>query len=179
MTTLSDIENLTAAYAQARAELADRVGVLEAEIDRLTRLELPGIRQALAQASDRQAALFDAVEGAPELFEKPRTHTYSGVRVGFRQGKPRVVIPDEADTLARIRKQLPAEQAALLISVKEAVYKPGLADLTAADLKRLRITVEAGADEVLIKPTDSALDKLVASLLRDAEKRTMEQENAA
>jgi len=179
MTTLQDIEQKTTAYAAARADLADRVGVLQAELDRITRRELPGIRQALAAAADRQGALFDAIEGAPELFEKPRTHTYSGVRVGYRQGKPRVIIPDEADTIARMRKQLPADQATLLISVKEAVYKPGLADLTAADLRRLRITVEAGADEVLIKPTDTALDKLVASLLRDAEKTATAQETAA
>lgn len=170
MSTLAEIEQQAAEYAAARAALTDRVAILQAEIDALTRREMPCIRQAVEAAASHHDLLHHAIEAAPDLFEKPRTQIFSGIRCGYMTGKARVEIPDEAETIRRIRAQLPADQAQLLIAVSERVDKRAVADLTAADLKRLRIRVEPGADDIVIKPTDSAVDKIVAALLKDAER---------
>ena len=177
MTTLADIETKAEAYAAARAALADRVAVLQAEIDALTRRELPAIREAMAQAQAAHADLRFAVESAPELFIRPRTRVLHGLRVGWMTGKGRVEIDDEADTIARIRRLLPEEQAELLIRVRESVDRNAVADLTAADLKRLRIRVVPGSEQVVIKPQDSALEKLIKGLLPEIQR--IEQEDAA
>ena len=170
MTMIANIEQQAAEYAAARAALTDRVAILQAEVAALTRRELPGIRQAVAEAASHHDRLHRLIEVSPELFEKPRTQVFSGVRCGYMTGKARVEIPDEAETIRRIRDLLPAAQAELLIAVSERVDKRAVADLTTADLKRLRIRVEPGAEAIVIKPTDSAVDKAVAALLKDAER---------
>lgn len=177
MTDLTDIDRLTEAYADTRATLSDRVAVLRAELDALTRRELPDIRAAQAAAQDARDKLRAAIEAAPELFAKPRTRTLHGVRVGWMTGKARVEVDDEADTIARIRRLLPEAQAELLIRVKESVDRNAVGDLTTADLKRLRIRVQPGAEAIVIKPQDGQLDKLIKALLPDMER--IEEENAA
>lgn len=170
MTTLAEIEQQAAEYAAARAALTDRVALLQAEIDRITRMELPSIRQAVEQAASHHDMLHALIESAPELFEKPRTQICSGIRCGYIIGKARVEIPDEAETIRRIRAQLPPGQIELLIAVSERVDKRAVAELTDADLKRLRIRVEPGEETIVIKPASSAVDRIVAALLKDAER---------
>ena len=131
-------------------------------------------------AADAQAArdhLQSYIEAAPELFTRPKTRIFSGVKVGYQAGKPRVEIPDEAETIRRIREQLPETQAELLIAVTERVDKRAVANLTAADLKRLRIRIEPGAEQVVIRPVDSDVDRIVKALLDSAAR--LEKEAAA
>jgi hypothetical protein len=175
-TVLSEIERLAQRHSEHRAGLSDRVIALKAKIDALTREALPAIRSAVQMAADSRDALRAEIEAHPEAFERPRTRTLHGLRCGYMAGKAKIEIPDEAETLRRIRELLPAEQAELLIAVTERVDKRAVGELSAADLKRLRIRIEPGLDEVYIRPADSAVDKLVAALLKDAER--LEQEAA-
>ena len=69
--------------------------------------------------------------------------------------------------VARIKKHLP-EQADVLIRTKEAPVKEALAQLTAAELKKIGVTIEDAGDTVVIKPVDSEVDKLVDALLKGA-----------
>lgn len=170
MSTLAEIEQLAANYAAARAALTDRVAILQTELDALTRRELRSIRQSVAEAASCYDQLHHAIEAAPELFDKPRTHTFSGIRCGWMLGKDSIEFPDEAETIRRIRLRLPEDQAELLIAVTERVDKQAALNLTAADHKRLRMIFEPGKDAVFIKPADSAVDKIVAALLMDAER---------
>lgn len=177
MATLADIEQHTRRYADARAVLTGRVQALQAQIERLRAEHINGIRAAVREAADAHDALRGLVEAHPECFTKPKTLTISGIRVGYMKQKGQVVIEDEAAVIGRIRKLLPADQAELLIRVRESVHKPAVYDLTAGDLKRLGITVTADEDAVVIKPVDGEVDKLVNALLADAER--IEAEEAA
>ncbi|MCR6497388.1 hypothetical protein LJB71_14990 [Thermomonas sp. S9] len=69
--------------------------------------------------------------------------------------------------IERIRRLLPAEQAALLIRVREAVHKPAVYDLTAGDLKRLGIRIEDDCDVVVVKDVAGELDRMLERLLAD------------
>jgi hypothetical protein len=170
MATMTEIEQLTRDYSEARAYLTGVVTELQAELERIKHPALPLIRQAVGTTGEAHARLHAAVEASPELFTKPKTITIAGVRVGYMKQKGKVVIEDEEKTIARIRKLLPKEQAELLISVKESVHKPSVADLIAADLKRLGISITADDAAVVIKPVDGEVDKLVNALLEEAEK---------
>lgn len=168
MPSLAEIELLAAAVAEARGVLAERVQALQDELDAAQRRHMPAIRQAVAAAAGDLDRLHAAIEAAPELFVKPRTRVLNGIRCGWMKQRGQVVIPDEAKTIARIRELLPTDQAELLIRVRESVHKPAVYDLTAADLKRLGITLEADSDAVTIKPADGEIDRIVAALLKDA-----------
>jgi hypothetical protein len=171
---ISEIESLTRAYAEARGKLSDLVGALQAEIEGAKRRRIAAIRRAVGAAAESHAALRSALDAAPGLFAKPKTVTFAGVRVGYIKQRGQVVMDDEEAVIRRIREQLPTDQAALLIRVRESVHKPSVYDLTAGDLKRLGIRVEDDEDVVVIKPVDGEVDKLVDAMLRDAEHITEE-----
>lgn len=169
MADMQTIELLAAAVAEARGVLAERVQALQDDIEAAQRRHMPAIRQAVQAAAGDLDRLHAAIEAAPDLFDKPRTRVLNGIRCGYMKQRGQVVIIDEAKTIARIREQLPTEQAELLIRVRESVHKPAVYDLTAGDLKRLGITIEADSDAVVIKPADGAIDKIVKALLEVAE----------
>ncbi|MFN0182265.1 MAG: host-nuclease inhibitor Gam family protein [Aquabacterium sp.] len=167
MIELTEVQAAARAYADARARLAERVAVLNDGIEQLKRDNLPGVRRALERAAQLEAELRAAVEAAPHLFAKPRTVVMHGVRVGYEKGKGRIEFSDAAQVVRLVRKHLP-DQAEVLIQVKEQPVKSALAQLTAADLRRLGCTVEEAGDAVVIRPVDTDVDKLVAALLKSA-----------
>ena len=175
--TLNDIDALAQAYRAERDKLANAVQVLESEVQALKRRELPAIKRSLAGTAEAYDRLKAAIEAAPELFAKPRTRVLHGIRVGFTKQKGSVSFDDEAAVIARIRKLLPEDQAELLIRVRENVAKAAVYDLSAADLKRLGITVSDAGDALVIKPVDGEVDRLVNALLKETQ--SLEETDAA
>lgn len=167
MTTLTDIEQLTRAYADARGVLSERVAALQQEMEAARRRRLRGIREAAARAADARGALHAAVEGAPELFERPRTVTIAGIKIGWQKGRGEIVWDDAERVVALINRHL-TEQADVLIRVTEMPIKSALAQLSAADLRRIGVTVVETGDQVVIRPVDGEIDRLVDALLREA-----------
>lgn len=170
MNDLHTIERLAGQYADAHALLAASVVELNAEIDTLKRLRLARIRRHVRAAAGCRDGLRAAIEAAPALFSRPRTRVLAGVKVGYAKQRGKVAIGDEGAVIGRIRKLLPDAQAQLLVRVRENVHKPAVYDLVAADLKRLGIRIADDEDIIVIRATDTAVDKLVEALLADAER---------
>jgi len=165
---MTEIEQLTREYAMARAVLRERVEALEAEIEALKRRRLPAIRKAAETASARQGLLHDAIAEAPELFQKPKTVVFHGVKVGFQKGKGEIRWDSSEQVVKLIRKHLP-EQADALIRVVERPVKTALAQLPAGELKKVGVTVVETGEQVVIRSTDTEIDRLVNALLRGSE----------
>ena len=140
---------------------------MQDELSAVKRKHLGNIKKFVASAKDQQAQLRAALAASPELFTKPRTVVFHGIKVGYAKGKGKVVMDDEAKVIARIRAQLPADQVELLVRIEESVHKPAVYDLTAADLKRLGIQIVGDGDGIVIKDTTSDVDELVELLLKD------------
>jgi len=161
----------TAAADYARAVEARRA--LQAAVRRavlaVTDQYAPDLRAAVAAETDAHATLLALVEQSPALFERPKSRTVAGVRFGWREGRASIHVEDEAATIARIRRLLPAEQADLLIRTKEALHKPSVLDLTAADLRRLKIEQVPAAPAPFAKPVADATDRLVDLLVDEAQ----------
>jgi uncharacterized small protein (DUF1192 family) len=173
MATLMEIERLCKDYSLARSALKERVEALNDEIERLKRQRLPQIRKAVEAASERQRALKIAVEESPEVFQKPKTQVFHGIEVGFRKGKGQLVWEDEEQVIKLIHKYYPDEYEVYL-KVTERPIKTALAQLSVNELKKLGVTVVETGDEVIIKATDTEIDKLVNALLRDEIKEAKE-----
>jgi hypothetical protein len=168
MTTIADIERLARRYAEAREALAGRVQSLEDEVTRLRRSSMPAIRRALAIAQERRDELAAAVAAAPQLFERPKTVVFAGIRVGYQKGRGAITWDDDARVCALIRKHLP-DQADQLIRVIERPLKTALAQLASADLRRIGVQVVDTGEEIVIRPVDGDLDRLLERLLADTE----------
>lgn len=165
---ISAFEGVTKRVRQERDTLKQRVADYEAELDAVRRKHVPRIANAALKVGVLEQELKAQVEGAPQLFIKPRTITLHGIRIGFVKGKGRMEWADDAQLVARIRKTYDAERAAALIIVTEEPSKTALAQLPAAELKRLGVNVTGATDQVIIKDAVSELDKLVAKILEDA-----------
>ena len=167
MNALDNISKRAEVYATARQLLADQVGAFNDGLAELRKDHIPGIKKALAKAADAEAALRALIEAHPDCFTKPKTQVFSGVKVGYQKGKGTISFEDADSVVARIRKHLP-DQADVLIRSKEVPVKDALAQLSAADLKKIGVSVTEAGDQVVIKPVDSEVDKMVEAMLKAA-----------
>lgn len=167
MSELDTISKQADSFAQARQLLAERVAALNDGMTALRRQHMGGIKRALNKAAEAESELRELVKNHPAVFAKPKTRIFSGVKVGFQKGKGVMTIPDAAAVVARIKKHLP-DRADILIATKETPVKDALAQLDGADLKKLGISINSAGDQVVVKPVDSEVDKLVDALLKDA-----------
>jgi len=164
--TMKDIEAFTKRYADATGTLGSTLGELEERKKKLQREYLPQIKREVTAARNAKAVLSEAIDDSPELFVKPRTVTFHGVRVGFQKAKGRIEFDDAEQVVKLIRKHFP-EQFDVLVKTTERPVKDALAQLSAADLKKLGINVVADSDEVVIKDASGEIEKLVEALLRE------------
>lgn len=165
--TMNDIETRARKYAEAREKLSAIVADLNAGIEALKRNHLPDLKRAVARAAEHHDALRALIEEAPELFDKPRTVTLHGIRLGYMKGKGGIVWDDADQVVSAIQKYLP-DQAETLIRWTGKPVKEAINGLDVASLRKIGCRVEDTGDQVFIKPADSAVDKMVDALLRDA-----------
>jgi hypothetical protein len=167
MTTLSDIDRRARLYADARENLAAIVTALTGAIETLKRDALPDIKRAVARAAEHHDALAALIESAPEFFAKPKTLTLHGIRVGYAKAKGKIEWDDADAVVAAIQRYLP-DQAEALIRWTARPLREAINQLDVADLKRIGCRVVDTGDQIVIKPVDSEVDKLVDALLKDA-----------
>jgi len=176
--SMENIEQLAKAHAENRDLLADRLRALQDEIEDAQRRRLRGIRNALKAAAATEVALRNAIEGNPELFQKPRTVVFSGLKLGFQKGKGEVVIADKQRTVRLIGQHL-GSQYDELVKTTTTPIAARVAKLPATQLRKIGVEIRNTGDQVVLKPVDSQLDKQVAALLKDAIDEAGEAEQGA
>lgn len=164
---MENVELATKAYADARATLNDMVDLINCQVENIYRHNAKNLKKLVGTVVEREAKLKALIEAHPDLFERPRTQVFHGIKVGYRKGKGGMDWEDEEQVLKLIKKHFP-EMEDVLIKTLEEPNKSALAELPASDLKRLGITMEDTGDQVTVKPTDSAVDKAVKALLKSA-----------
>lgn len=163
--SLAEIEAKAKNYSGARELLADRLQQLQQKIDALKREAMPLLRTALQATKAAESELSNALLLSPQHFKKPRTVVFHGVKVGYEKGKGKLVLQDDARTISLIRKHLP-DQFDLLVQTTETPVKNALAQLSAAELKKIGGEITSATDKVVIRPVDDELDKAIKALLK-------------
>lgn len=165
--TMETIESKTKAFANARTELAERVGALREEQEAAKRRRLQGIKNSLERVATAHADLKESLEASQELFEKPKTRVLHGIRVGWMKQKGKLEVGDEAACVAALKRLFGEEN--VYVKKTEAPVKSALGNLSAKELMRCGVTVNDDVDAVVIKAADGDLDKLLDALIGDAE----------
>lgn len=173
MTTLIEIENSARALAEAREDLNALGKCINTEIEAVYGQHRSKLRRMVGEWAAEQARCEMLVRNAPELFEKPRTQVFHGIKVGFRKGVGGLDWDDDDAVVQRIEKMF-GKQAEGFLIISKTPAKDILADLPASDLKTLGITVEKTGDVVVVKAVDTAVDKTVKALLKHAAKELEE-----
>ncbi len=169
ITPLNNIDKLAEEYSDALQELDDSAAIMKAELRQVQRRELPSMQRAAVRAAKAREELKRAIKASPSLFDKPKTKTLHGIKLGFKKQKGKVVFADEEATIKLMKKELSEDQLELLIRVREDVHKPAVYDLEVKDCKRYGITIENDTDEVYIKQAVSEFEKLIDGWLEDEE----------
>jgi arsenate reductase-like glutaredoxin family protein len=167
MTTLADIELRAKQYAEAREHLADIVAAMNDGIEAIKRDNMKKLKKAINEAAAHHDALKELIEAAPELFTKPKTVTFHGLRLGYMKGKGGIVWDDADAVVQAIQKHLP-DQAEALIRWSGKPLKEAINQLDVATLKKIGCRVVDTGEQVFIKPVDGAVEKMVDALLKDA-----------
>ena len=160
------LDATAASFADAHGKLSERVRRLKAETTALHDAAMPEIQRLAVNMARTQGALEEEILANADLFVKPGMRRVSGVKIGFRKQPGKVSFKDEAKVIGRIRELLPAEQAYLLIRIRETVDKTALADLELADLRRIGVSLNAGGNECYAGV--SSFNSCCASFLRAA-----------
>lgn len=165
MTTFNDIDagcsNLAAALARVNAIAT----AMDEAIALVKKTELPKLRKWVAAAAEAEAALKAQIEAAPELFQKPKTVTLHGIRVGYMKGKGGIEWDDADRVVAAIQRHLP-DQADALIRWTARPLKDALNQLDAASLKKIGCRVVDTGEQVVVRPTDGAGVRLAQAMLQ-------------
>lgn len=164
---LTGIEKLTEQYADDRAMLGALVDELQGTLENVKRARLPKIKKAVSATAASLARLREAVADSQDLFDKPKTQIFHGVRVGYRKGKGAVEYEDEALVVARIKK-IYGKDAPEYLVISERPSKAALLDLPPADLRKLGAQIEGDGEEVYIGEVDGEAEKVVSALLKGA-----------
>jgi hypothetical protein len=167
MTTLTDIDSRARLYADARENLCGIVTDLTAAIEAIKRQTMPELKRAVARAAGHHDELKALIDSAPGLFKKPKTLTLHGIRLGYAKSKGSVKWKDADAVVEAIREHLP-EKAEWLIQETPVPVKTAIAQLSADEQKRIGCDVTEAGDQIVIKPVDSEVDKLVDALLKEA-----------
>lgn len=167
------IQNAAREYRRAKDTLTERANELHEQIETAKRSRILGLRNAVAKTKEAAATLQAAIEAYPQGFLKPRTVVLEGVKLGFQKAKGKISWEDDDQVIKLIRKHLP-EAADVLIKSTDKPVRDALSNLTAAELKKIGVSVTEAGDEVVIKDTTAAVDKLVAALLKGAEEEVRE-----
>ena len=166
MKTIKDIEPLVREFKTERDALKERVERCQNEQTAIVRRLSKGIKSAADKTRDAKAALIAAIEQNPHLFEKPRTQTIDGIKVGYQKGKGR--LEQSSNTIDLIRKHLP-HLADSLINTKETINKTAVGSLSTSGLRKIGCIVTDSGDQVLITVPKDNLDKLVDAMLQEVE----------
>lgn len=177
MATMEEIEKLTATFAARHEALAGSMMAFRDDQSALERKHFPRLRRLAVAMKEAQANLHAALEASPHLFERPRTVVLHGIKVGFQKAKGRIDWEDDDQVVKLIRRHF-GEQFDLLVKTVHKPAKDALAQLSAAELKRLGIAVAETGDVVFVKPVDSGIDKALKALLKEIPEE-IESEEAA
>lgn len=165
--TMEQIETLCADYAKCRDSLYQRLTILEGELQTVKRRHLKELKRCTALAAASESTLRAAIEQGPDLFDKPKTQIFHGIKVGYRKGAGALDWEDDEELVRKIEK-LFGDHAEDYLLVKKKPSADSLEGCDAATLKRLGVQVGDDGEQVVIKPVETAVERLVKALLKDA-----------
>jgi|GEM_PF-414100 len=163
---LTVVAKLTEAYADAHHALAARVRILDDEMRASKNKHLRAIIVLAAAAKTAHSRLEASLEENKAEFAKPKTRTFFGIQVGFRKRVGTLEWDDDESVVALIKKHF-ANLTRVLIKTTEKPVADAIGKLPATDVKKLGITVGEDTDIVVIKSTDSDVDKMVDALMKE------------
>ena len=172
-TVLDEMETSARGYAELRNALAVVVQELNEKLEKLKQDKMPIIKRLVERATEKHAELAGMIATNQELFAKPRTVTWHGIKCGLRKNEGSIEYDDAEAVVAKIKQQLANPTA--FLHVTERPNKEALAGLPAGELKKLGCWICDTGDVIVIKPVDGEVERAVGALFKaESESRNAE-----
>ena len=165
--TLNDLTGLTKTYADSRDELYQAVRDLNDQIEKIKRHALPRLRRLKDATANHTIVLASAIDQNRHLFASPRSLVLYSTKIGLQKHPGGLTWTDPAEVCAKIHKIYGAD-ASTLLHITELPNKQALNKLAVGELRKIAVEVTKDTDLVVIKTTDSELDKLIDKMLASA-----------
>lgn len=147
---LSKIEDACKHAAAAAENLSGGLSDLRAAIEPIISRALPRLRELLIAHRAARKSVADLVEANRDLFKKPRTRLFHGVKVGLQSLPPQLMLEDKGDALiARIDRELP-DLATMLAPCERTVSTAALKLLQPEQLAQIGGVQVSGTDRVVV-----------------------------
>jgi hypothetical protein len=166
------IESKTKKYSEAYFDLSDKITEMERQIAEVRKEFMPEITSGIKKLKVAGEALYEAINENKDLFNKPKTQIFHNIRVGLIKGKGKKEFDNDV-TIKLIRKHFPEQQDAL-IKIEEKVIAKALEQLSAAELKKIAVEIVDSQDEIIIKPVDSEIQKIISKILSEINNKETE-----
>lgn len=160
------LESCAKELAVHRAQLAQAVAQADEELRRVKDTWCEPLKKYSAKVAELEDELLEMVEDCPDLFDKPQSQEFDGVRFGWRKGKGTIVLPKAGAALkkliGRIRLKLKKAQRDAVLKVEVKVLKGPLARLDGDTLKKLGVKIEGADLAPFVSYPESDIEKSVA-----------------
>jgi hypothetical protein len=166
MATMAQIEAAALDFSLARAALVSSATAFQNDLNGVKQKHSARAEGARGARQEKARAARGLLQDGRALFLRPKSVMFHGIKVGYKKGTGKIEWEDADQVVKLIKKHFP-DQADVLIISSEKPAKDALAQLTAAELKKLGVLVEESGDVPFIKDTSSEVDKLVAAFLKD------------
>ena len=161
--SLLDVEQKTKNYSEHYSELSTTISDMEKEIKEVHDKYRKQIKSGITELKSASELLRSSIESNKEYFDKPKTQTWFGIRVGYGKGKGKKEFDNEV-TVKLIKKHFP-DKSDSLIKITEKVISKALDTLSVVDLKKIGVEIEAAGDEIVIRHVDNEIEKIIDKIL--------------
>lgn len=165
--TIEIIEDSCRAVADARNALRSQHEKMQQELERVHRQYRPGLLLLIERWQNARADLLADLEVNAELFTRPRTQTFSGVKVGFTTQQSVVEFDDEQLLIEKIEKRFAKKTAAHFVKTEKTIRKKALYGLPQADHDALGIRMTEQNDKIVLTDIEGEFDKLIKALAKE------------
>ncbi|RJQ21995.1 MAG: hypothetical protein C4560_02940 [Nitrospiraceae bacterium] len=163
--TLGEIERQTTEYAIAKRELDELVAEISERTEALKREFTPKLKSVMGKIARKHETLYRSIADNTDLFEKPRTQIFEGIKVGLMKGKGKLFVEDEELTIKLIKKHMP-EQEEYLIHTKYELIKSAIKKLTDKEQDKINVAIIDKDDRIVIESIDTTVQKILNSLIK-------------
>lgn len=158
---LQTIEDHCRDLANLRGKLRLKFEARQKAINAIAAEHDAGIRTLQTECDQRRNTLLAGLNGGRELFQKRKTRVFHGITVGFVKGRDKVIAPDDAILVNRIKKMLPVAQAETLLDRSVRIIKDAFHHLPPDIFQKLGCSVVTGADRPVVRANDDDIEALV------------------
>lgn len=179
LATVAEMEKQASIVSTLRDELRDKTTELKKRQQELKDELYPSIRTTLRTLIKAQEGLMAFIQDNTSLFIKRKSRITDSIKYGLRKKTGKTVWNDDDQLMTNIRAlikkgEIAPELESQLIKQVEKPVAEAVAKLDGKTLKKLGVTIKSDTDTVFIANTDTALNKTLDALIKDASVEELE-----